>query len=241
MKRATSIRVLSLVLFAACSVAGWPQEVLHSRPEAGAGAGEERLGVQPSAAGVEAEEVGENPVLTDTPVAGTARRASRPLPPLSRGDIAVACFPACHHGGYSGLRELHEGFNAGLDMSVSASFGKDRFPGVGFGTGLSVMYVRGLADRLVLAAGGFYDRLSWNGLDENRFGVSLLAGCQLTGRVGLYAYGSKSFSPMRGRRPWIPPMPWMDDFSSRWGGMVRFKVSDATSVSLSVERTGWGR
>ena len=113
--------------------------------------------------------------------------------------------------------------------------------GVGLGTGISAMYVRSLTDRLVLSVGGFYDRLSWNGLNENRFGINLLAGYQLTDRVSLYAYGSKAFFPMQGRQPWIPPMPWMNNFSSRFGGMVHFKVSDAVSVSLSVEETSWKR
>lgn len=33
----------------------------------------------------------------------------------------------------------------------------------------------------------------------------------------------------------------MNNFSSRFGGMVHFKVSDAVSVSLSVEETSWKR
>ena len=78
-------------------------------------------------------------------------------------------------------------------------------------------------------------------MNENRFGINLLAGYQLTDRVSLYAYGSKAFFPMQGRQPWIPPMPWMNNFSSRFGGMVHFKVSDAVSVSLSVEETSWKR
>ena len=197
--------------------------------------------IKPSASEVTPEKVGARLVLSDTLVADTAQWTFRPsLPPLYR-DGTVAYFPASYYGGYWGLWELHEGFNASLDMSVSASFGKNRFPGVGFGTGISAMYVRSLTDRLVLSVGGFYDRLSWNGLNENRFGINLLAGYQLTDRVSLYAYGSKAFFPMQGRQPWIPPMPWMNNFSSRFGGMVHFKVSDAVSVSLSVEETSWKR
>lgn len=207
----------------------------------GCGCRKESLEIKPSASEVTPEKVGARLVLSDTLVADTAQWTFRPsLPPLYR-DGTVAYFPASYYGGYWGLWELHEGFNASLDMSVSASFGKNRFPGVGFGTGISAMYVRSLTDRLVLSVGGFYDRLSWNGLNENRFGINLLAGYQLTDRVSLYAYGSKAFFPMQGRQPWIPPMPWMNNFSSRFGGMVHFKVSDAVSVSLSVEETSWKR
>ena len=155
--------------------------------------------------------------------------------PSLYSDGTVAYYPAGFHGGYMGLWNLHEGFNAGLSMSVSASFGRNRFPGVGFGTGISAMYVHRLTERLVLAAGGFYDRLSWGGLNENRLGVNVLMGYQLTDRVSLYAYGSKSFIPSRNHRIPFASMPWMDDFSSRLGAMVHIKVSDAVSVSVSLE------
>ena len=174
----------------------------------------------------------------DSLVADTSRwRPSLSLPPLNR-DGAVAYFPLGYYGGYWGLWGLHEGFNASLDMSVAASFGKHRFPGVGFGTGVSAMYVHSLTDRLVLAAGGFYDRLSWNGFNRNRFGINLMLGYKLTDRLSVYAYGSKAFSP--GRGGWIP-MPWADNFSSRFGGMLHFKLSDAASISLSVEEARWDR
>lgn len=241
MKQKGLYRALLLILFVTCTVAGQAQEVLRSDSPTGMDAGKVSLKVQPSASDVTPKKVGARLALSDTLVADTARLTFRPsLPPLY-WDGTVAYFPTSYYGGYWGLWELHEGFNACLDMSVSASFGKNRFPGVGFGTGISAMYVRSLTDRLVLSVGGFYDRLSWNGLNENRFGINLLAGYQLTDRVSLYAYGSKAFFPMQGRQPWIPPMPWMNNFSSRFGGMVHFKVSDAVSVSLSVEETSWKR
>lgn len=157
------------------------------------------------------------------------------LPPL-RWDGTVAYFPYGGYGGW-GVWGLHEGFNASLSMSISASFGRNRFPGVGFGTGVSAMYVRALTDRLVWAAGGFYDRMSWNMFNQHRMGFSLLAGYKLSGKVSLYAYGSKAFFP--GGRAKSLPMPWLDDFSHRVGGMLHFKVSDAVSFSVSIEERGW--
>lgn len=161
------------------------------------------------------------------------------LPPLRPGGT-VAYFPYYDFGGW-GLWDLHEGFNACMGMSVSASFGRNRFPGVGFGTGVSAMYVHSLTSRFVLAAGGFYDRLTWNAFNQNRFGINLLAGYKLTDKVSLYAYGSKAFFPKRGKRWLIPPLPWLDNFSHRFGGMVHFKLSDAVSFSVSVEETSWSR
>ena len=177
----------------------------------------------------------------DTLVADTPRWSpALSLPPLNH-DGTVAYFPLGYYGGYWGLWDLHEGLNANLSMSVAASFGKHRFPGVGFGTGISAMYAHSLTDRLVLVGGGFYDRLSWNGFNQNRFGLNLMLGYKLTDRVSVYAYGSKAFFPKSGGRAWIPPMPWLDNFNSRFGGMVHFKLSDAASISLSVEETRWDR
>lgn len=162
------------------------------------------------------------------------------LPPLYANGT-VAWFPSLYYGGGWDLWNLHEGFNAALSMSVSASFGKHRFPGVGFGTGISAMYVHSLTDRLVLGVGGFYDRLSWSAFNRNRFGLNFLAGYRLTDRVSIFAYGSKAFSPDGGKYVPVFAYPWLDDFSSRFGGMVHFKVSDAFSFSVSVEETKWNR
>lgn len=159
------------------------------------------------------------------------------FPPLYNGRETIAYFPDFYSG--YGLWDLHEGFNASLNMSVFASFGKNRFPGVGFGTGVSAMYAHALTDRLTLAVGGSYDRISWNGFNENRFGINLLAGFQLTDRISLYAYGSKVFIPKQGNGFRLPPMIWMNNYTERFGAMVHFKVSDAVSVSVSVEEDRW--
>lgn len=231
MRRKVVRGALSLVLLVACGAAGRAQEV-SPRPVTGVEVGREGQDVRPPAPGLKPEEAGGQSVLPDTSAAGTARWTFLPSLPPPCLDGAAACFPASWQGGYGcGLWELHEGFNAGVGMSVSASFGRGRFPGVGFGTGISAMYVRRLAGRLALSAGGSYDRLSWNGLNGNRLGIDLLAGFQLTGRVSLYAYGGKAFFPMRGRRS------RMCSSIGRFGGMVHFKASDAVSVSVSVEET----
>ena len=127
MKQKGLCRALLLILFATCAVAGRAQEVLRSDSVTGVDAGKESLKIQPSASEVTPEKVGARLALTDTLVADTAQWAFRPsLPPLYRNGT-VAYFPASYYGGYWGLWELHEGFNACLDMSVSASFGKNRW------------------------------------------------------------------------------------------------------------------
>ena len=241
-------RALWLAWFVAGTVAGLAQETVRPGTLAGRETGDIRPEARQLQAALPSPVAGEGrldsvgyALAVDTLRADTVGMALRPTFYPLYSDGTVAFFPWSGPGGYWGMWNLHEGFNASVGMSVSASFGKHRFPGVGFGTGISAMYAHSLTERLVLSVGGFYDHLSWNGWNENRFGFNLLAGFQLTDRVGVYAYGSKAFHPVQGNRMRIPPMPWMDNFSSRWGGMLHFKLSDAASVSLSVEGVRWER
>lgn len=156
------------------------------------------------------------------------------LPLLSTAAGTIAYFPAAYAWGGYDLWELHGGFNAQLHMSVTGSFGRNRFPGVGFGTGVSAMYARRLTEKLTVAAGGYYNRLSWNGFHDNRVGLTVLAGYQLTEKISVYAFGSKSLIPSASRRM-LFPMPYMNDFNTRLGGMLHVKLSDAVSVSVGVE------
>lgn len=160
------------------------------------------------------------------------------IPPL-RADGTIGYFPDFYYGTGLGIWNLHEGFNANLNMSVCASFGKHRFPGVGFGTGISAMYAHQLTDKLMIAAGGFYDRMSWGAYNDNRLGLNLMLGYQLSEKVSVYAYGSKAFTPSSGRMRMMLPMFWMDRYKERFGGMIHVKVSDAMSFSVSVEERRW--
>lgn len=154
------------------------------------------------------------------------------FPPL-RMDGTIGYFPHDNYYGV-GLWNLHEGFNANLNMSVCASFGKHRYHGAGFGTGVAAMYAHKLTDKLMMAVGGSYDRMSWGSFNENRIGINLMVGYQLTDKVSLYAYGNKVLTPSSG---WcfVPPLWWADRYRERFGGMIHVKVNDAVSFSVSVE------
>lgn len=155
------------------------------------------------------------------------------LSPLLTVRPSIAYYPDDYwYGG--GLWSLHEGFNASLSMSVTASFGRNRFPGVGFGTGVSAMYAKMLTDRLVLAVGGFYNHLSWNNFNENHFGLNVMMGYHFNDRVSLYAYGSKAFWPTN-HSGMIPPFPYFDAFGERFGGLLHIKFNDNVSFSVGIE------
>lgn len=127
--------------------------------------------------------------------------------------------------------ELHSGFNASLTMGVTCSLGKNRFPGVAFGTGLAGMYAIPITPRFTVAAGGFLNHITWQGRGGVDFGISGLAGYQLTDKISIYAYGSKTLV----RNAFCPPFLYDDYYTDRLGGMIHFDVSDKFSFSVSVE------
>lgn len=127
--------------------------------------------------------------------------------------------------------DLHSGFNASLTMGVTCSLGKNRFPGVAFGTGLAGMYAFPVTPRFTVAAGGFLNHITWQGRGGVDFGISGLAGYQLTDKISIYAYGSKTLV----RNAFCPPFLYDDYYTDRLGGMIHFDVSDKFSFSVSVE------
>lgn len=127
--------------------------------------------------------------------------------------------------------ELHSGFNASLTMGVTCSLGKNRFPGVAFGTGLAGMYAIPITPRFTVAAGGFLNHITWQGRGGVDFGISGLAGYQLTDKISIYAYGSKTLV----RNAFCPPFLYDDYYTDRLGGMIHFDVTDHFSFSVSVE------
>lgn len=238
MGRVFSCRLCMLgIMFFGCLVIGRAQEVFRQDslsmfvPESGYVGDRKQAGQNVSVP------VGEIPVMSmehTIPADTLSLSPSFDFPSL-RTDGTIGYFPDWCYGPGIGLWNLHEGFNANLSLGICAPFGKNRFPGVGFGTSLSAMYASCLPDKLVMAVGGFYNRFSWNSFNENRLGVNLILGYQITDKVGVYAYGSKAFTPSSRGGRFVPPMLWMERYNARFGGMIHVKVSDAVSFSVSVE------
>lgn len=145
----------------------------------------------------------------------------------------IAYFSESYYGG-CGIWDLHEGLNANVGMYVTTSFGRNRFPGVGFGVGVSTMYAKMLTNRLSLAAGGFYNHLVWGSSSINQVGLNLMLGYQLTDRLSVYGYVSRAFTPSN-IETLIPVFPYLDCYGSRFGAMFHFNVNEHVSVSVSVE------
>lgn len=153
------------------------------------------------------------------------------LPVLSAYRAQPALYPLDWIWGGVADWELHSGFNASLTMGVTCSVGKNRFPGVAFGTGLAGMYAFPVTSRFTVAAGGFLNHITWQGRGGVDFGFSGLAGYRLTDKISIYAYGSKTLV----RNAFCPPFLYDDYYTDRLGGMIHFNVSDKFSFSISVE------
>lgn len=152
------------------------------------------------------------------------------LPPLNMQKETIMHYPSdSFWGGYHEWG-LHEGFNASLSMGVTCGFGKNRFPGVGFGTSLATMYAKQLTKRFSLAGGVSASHLSWNGRNYNDIGLSVIAGFKLTERVSLYAYGNKSLTGTA-----YPPCIYPVLSPDKFGGLIHVKVNQSFSFSVGIE------
>lgn len=134
------------------------------------------------------------------------------------------------HCGYASW-ELHEGLNASFGMNVTFSPSRYAPSGVGFGQDAAFFYARPLTKRFSMAAGLYASNMSWGGLNYRNIGFAAIAGFQVNERISLYAYGTKSFMPKRS--PLYYPLPNFDP--DRFGGMVRFKLGESSSLSIGVE------
>ena len=151
---------------------------------------------------------------------------------------------------------LHEGFNAEVGMSVSASFGKNRRKGAGFGEHLAMAYAMpfGKDKRWVGAVGVYAARSDWGSWNQTEAGIAGLLGYRAADWCNLYVYGAYNFVPggqHYGRYPyegWYGCCggPWGSAWSTspydpyanlrgRIGAAAEFKIGRNASISVAFE------
>ena len=151
---------------------------------------------------------------------------------------------------------LHEGFNAEVGMSVSASFGKNRRKGAGFGEHLAMAYAMpfGKDKRWVGAVGVYAARSDWGAWNQTEAGIAGLLGYRAADWCNLYVYGTYNFVPggqHYGRYPyegWYGCCggPWGSAWSTspydpyanlrgRIGAAAEFKIGRNASISVAFE------
>ena len=164
----------------------------------------------------------------------TSQNVHPNLSPLNTQKETIMLYPSDYFWGGYHEWDLHEGFNASLSMGVTCGFGKNRFPGVGFGTSLATMYAKQLTERFSLAGGVSASHLSWNGRNYNDIGLSVVAGFKLTERISLYAYGNKSLTGTA-----YPPCVYPALSPDKFGGLIHVKVNQSFSFSVGVEERSY--
>lgn len=174
---------------------------------------------------------------TDTTACAATHTAWWPIGPFT--DVAA---PGLYgfsplYGGWGGASmRLHEGFNVSLGMSLTIPFGKNAPRGVGFGRDITLAYVKPLSERWTLAAGVYAAGMSFGGWNDNEVGLSAALAYQLSDRVTLYGYGTKSLlSPARWRADGV--LPWMYRVpKDRFGAMAEWKPTESLMIQVSVEK-----
>lgn len=135
-------------------------------------------------------------------------------------------------GGYQW--DLHKGMNVSLSASAFVSSGNHQyFPGSGYSTDASMMYVMPVNKKLTVAVGGYVSTNSFGRYSFNDFGVQGMAAYHFNDKLNLYAYGRYSFI-----NPKIPyPVRAMAPFlksSSTIGGVLDYKVTPSIRVQVGI-------
>lgn len=135
-------------------------------------------------------------------------------------------------GGYQW--DLHKGMNVSLSASAFVTSGNHQyFPGSGFSTDASMMYVIPVDKKLTVAVGGYVSTNNFGRYRFNDFGIQGMASYQFNDKLNLSAYGRYSFI-----NPHIPyPVRAMAPFlksSSTIGGVLDYKVSPSIRIQVGV-------
>lgn len=134
--------------------------------------------------------------------------------------------------------QLHKGFNAQFSMSMSCGFGKNRIKGVGFGQTAAFAYVQPVTSKFSIAAGIYANNFDWGPWHTTDVGISGVLAYQLTDKLSVYAFGSKSFIPRQNNFNscgLATPAYWMRP-KNRFGAAAEYKFSEHFKMGVSVER-----
>ncbi len=147
---------------------------------------------------------------------------------------------------YGGLWNIHQGFNASVDMGVSVGFGKNNpWRGAHFFTSLTALYAHPVNGRLTLAAGAEYTRFTGWGGGRGSLGVFALANYRLNERLDVTGFVSHELGQLSVHRlPTDPIIPGYTQPTTTIGADLGIKVGENTKlnlgVSISREHNGHG-
>lgn len=135
-------------------------------------------------------------------------------------------------GGYQW--DLHKGMNVSLSASAFVTSGNHQyFPGSGFSTDASLMYVMPVNKKLTVAVGGYVSTNNFGRYRFNDFGIQGMAAYQFNDKLNLYAYGRYSFINPRIPYPVRAMAPFLKS-SSTIGGVLDYKVTPSFRIQVGV-------
>ena len=150
--------------------------------------------------------------------------------------------------------QFHEGFNAEVGLSVSASFGKHRRKGAGFGEHFAAAYAMPFSkDRRWMGAVGLYiDRMDWGNYHSTEAGIAGMLGYRVNDWCSLFLYGSYQFLPSQYSCGYAQPSSLWYDGSCGWWGVpyddfygrlkgrigaaAQFRLGNAAAITVAVEQ-----
>ena len=146
-----------------------------------------------------------------------------------------------HDGSLATNWQLHQGFNVQFSMNMTCGFGKNRIKGVGFGQTAAFAYVQPITSKFSIATGLYASNFDWGPWHTTDVGISGILAYQVTDRLSVYAFGSKSFIPRQNNfngNGLAMPAYWMRP-DNRFGAAAEFKFSEHFKMGVSVERVGY--
>lgn len=173
--------------------------------------------------------------------AGTGVTLWRPsfygMPPYGTFSVPV-WRPGVYGPGFMNVWDVHEGFNASVDMGVSVGFGKrNPWRGAHFFTNVTGLYAHPVNDRLTLAAGMDYSYFSGWGRGLNSIGLFGLANYRINEKLDVTGFVSHDFGQLSPVRPLESPMMPFAGPSTTVGADLGIKLGENTKINLGISFT----
>lgn len=139
-----------------------------------------------------------------------------------------------------GTWDLHDGFNANIEMGVRVGWGKNNpWKGGSFFSNLSGMYVMPLSKdgRWSAAMGGYYSNFRMWGDRKNTIGLMGMVDYRINDRLNAGFFATHDFGLMGDKSFPFSPMPWLDNPSTTIGANMGIKMSESVRLNVSVSYT----
>jgi len=148
----------------------------------------------------------------------------------------------CPFGYFGGptLWNLHEGFNASVDMGVSVGFGKNNpWKGAAFFTNVAGLYAHQFNDRLTVAGGLYLSHYNGWGQGQNAVGLFGLVNYQINNRLDVTGYLAHHFGSFGGYHNDFstPLLPGFANPSTTIGADLGIRLSEKAKLSIGVSVT----